>query len=546
MSPSATSPKVLTREQLLAVRAEARANGASLVQCHGCFDLVHPGHVRHLRQAKTLGDALLVSITADRHVGKGRGRPLIPEELRADNLAALDFVDYVYIEGRPTAVDLLEDVQPDVYIKGREYERNNDPRFLAERETVERHGGRVVFSSGDVVFSSTALIQSLEHDLDPFQQRITQLAGDPALAPDQLDTLIAGFRSRRVVIVGETIRDTYVLCDRPDVAGESPVMTLRPIAHRHYLGGAAIVARHCAALGAKPIFVTALPTGAEGDAVRHELAAEGVEVRSLDIPTPIAEKQRFLVGAQKVMKVDLIERPALDANARDRFVALADSAAADAGPNAAAIITDFGLGLLTNATTRAVAATLRPRVATLAGDVSGRRGSLLGLHHADLLTPSETEMRDALQLPDEGLPLAAWKLLEQTRASAAIVTMGPEGRIAFDRLEDDQVTEASAGSYQTRLRSEHVPALTPHAVDPLGCGDALLAAATLALASGGSLQAAALLGASAAAWEGARLGNLPCSAFDLRRTINRLHGASLAYAAPDVLAATRTAGRGVA
>ncbi|MEO0715410.1 MAG: PfkB family carbohydrate kinase, partial [Planctomycetota bacterium] len=181
-----------------------------------------------------------------------------------------------------------------------------------------------------------------------------------------------------------------------------------------------------------------------------------------------------------------------------------------------------------------------------AGDVSGRRGSLLALQHADLLTPSESEMRDALQLPDEGLPLAAWKLLEQTRANAAIVTMGPEGLIAFDRLDDDQVTEASAGSYQTRLRSEHVPALTPHAVDPLGCGDAMLAAATLALASGGSLQAAALLGASAAAREGARLGNLPCSAFDLRRTINRLHGASLAYAAPDVLAATRTAGRGVA
>ena len=553
MSPTPhMSPKVLTRDELLAARAEARRAGRRIVQCHGCFDLVHPGHVRHLRQARTLGDLLLVSITADRHVGKGVGRPLIPEELRAENLAALDFVDMVYIEPRATATELLEDVRPDVYVKGREYEHNNDPRFLGERQTVERHGGRVVFSSGDVVFSSTALIHALEHDLDPFQQQLAQLTADPELTPDRLEDLVAGFRGRRVVVVGETIRDTYVLCDRPDVAHESPVMTLRPLEHRHYLGGAAIVARHCAALGARPILVTALPETAEGAEVRRVLLAEGVEVRTLPVSGAIAEKQRFLVGAQKVMKIDLVEPMVLDAGARDRLVRLAETAAIDAGPDSAAIIVDFGLGLMTDKAMRALCRALRPIVRTLTGDVSGRRASLLAIQGADLLTPSESEMREALRLPDEGLPLAAWKLLEATRAASAIVTMGSEGLVAFDRLADEQVSQASAGSYQTRLRSQHVPALLPHAVDPLGCGDALLSTATLALLAGGSLKAAALLGAAAAAWEGARLGNLPCSAPDLRRGIARLHGAALAFAAPEVVTATRTAaagrpsGRGVA
>ncbi|MBL8760740.1 MAG: adenylyltransferase/cytidyltransferase family protein, partial [Phycisphaerae bacterium] len=131
-----SASKILTREELLDRRQLAKAAGRRVVHCHGCFDIVHPGHIRHLRYAKSLGDVLLVSITGDARVGKGTGRPLIPEELRAENLSALDFVDWVYIEPRPTAAELLEDVRPDVYIKGREYENNSDPRFAAERATV--------------------------------------------------------------------------------------------------------------------------------------------------------------------------------------------------------------------------------------------------------------------------------------------------------------------------------------------------------------------------------------------------------------------------
>ncbi|MBY0261818.1 MAG: adenylyltransferase/cytidyltransferase family protein, partial [Phycisphaerales bacterium] len=160
--PAPAAAKVVTHEQLLARRAEARAQGRKLVQCHGCFDIVHPGHLRHLRYARAQGDLLLVTITGDSMISKGSGRPLIPQELRAENLAALDCVDLVYIEPRPTAAELLGEVRPDVYVKGREYERNQDPRFKAEQEIVMRHGGRVVFSSGDVVFSSTALIAALE------------------------------------------------------------------------------------------------------------------------------------------------------------------------------------------------------------------------------------------------------------------------------------------------------------------------------------------------------------------------------------------------
>ena len=94
-------------------------------------------------------------------MNKGADRPLIPDDLRAASVAALECVDWVYVNHDPTAVGLLDALRPDVYVKGREYEKNLDPRFLAERDAVTRHGGRVVFSSGDVVYSSTALIGAM-------------------------------------------------------------------------------------------------------------------------------------------------------------------------------------------------------------------------------------------------------------------------------------------------------------------------------------------------------------------------------------------------
>lgn len=539
------SVKILSRERLLAARATARAEGRRVVQCHGCFDIVHPGHIRHLRQAKSLGELLLVTITGDATIAKGTGRPLIPEELRAENLAALDFVDWVYVEQRPTALELLEDVRPDVYVKGREYEFNADPRFAAERAAVERHGGRVVFSSGDVVFSSTALIAAMEQSIDPYHQRLAQLTRMDELSPTALGGLIADFRGKRVVIVGETIFDTYVLCDRPDVAGESPILTLRPVERRHYDGGGAVIARHIAAMGGYPTLVTALPENDEADGLRRRLLAEGVQVRALPVRGQIPEKQRFLVGQQKVFKLDLLEPLVLDAGQSDRLVELARAACAD-GPGGrahGAIVADFGLGMLSARLATNLCRAIRPLAGVLSGDVSGRRSNLMALREMDLLCPSESELRDATRRHGEGLPAVAWQFMEDTRTSRLITTMGAEGLIAFDRLPGSGAANAAGGgTWEPRLRSEHVPALCPLAIDPLGCGDSLLAAATLALASGGTLLQAAFLGAAAAGCQVQRLGNLPVSATDLRRGTTRVHGAHLTYAASDVVERVARAG----
>jgi rfaE bifunctional protein nucleotidyltransferase chain/domain len=554
--PGSAPGKILSRADLLRRRAAARAAGQKVVHCHGCFDIVHPGHIRHLRYAKALGGAggiLLVSITGDAEIKKGTGRPLIPEELRAESLAALDCVDWVFVEPRPTAADLLAEIHPDVYVKGKEYELNSDPRFQAERTAVESGGGRVVFSSGDVVFSSTALISALEHSVDPFQARLDQLLDREDIQGAALFGLISAFRGQRVLVVGETILDTYILCDRPEVAGESPVMTLRPIERRHYDGGAAVIARHLAAMGASPVLVTALPPGEQGEALRTRLAADGIQVRSFPVDRPLSEKQRFLVGAQKVVKLDLLEPLILDAQQQDHLVDLAAESAQGGGGCQAAIIADFGQGLFSQAVLGRICRALRRRVGILTGDVSGRRSNLRSMYAMDLLCPSESELRQSFGLFDRGLATIAWQLLDETKTRAAMVTLGAEGLIAFDRLGPTPraTTFAALGegrapppphddepdAFRSRVRAEHIPSLTPYAIDALGCGDSLLAAATLALAAGGSLVAAGYIGSVAAAVQAQRIGNIPISATDLRQGIVKTHSDHMTFAPAEVVSA---------
>ncbi|MCH7526184.1 MAG: adenylyltransferase/cytidyltransferase family protein, partial [Planctomycetes bacterium] len=114
MTTSDFQRKIVTHEQLIARVVQARRGGETIVHCHGCFDIVHPGHIRYLEFARRQGDLLIVTLTGDSDVAEGNQRPYIPQELRAETLAALEFVDLVYIDPNPSADSVLHDVKPNV------------------------------------------------------------------------------------------------------------------------------------------------------------------------------------------------------------------------------------------------------------------------------------------------------------------------------------------------------------------------------------------------------------------------------------------------
>ncbi|MEO0513210.1 MAG: PfkB family carbohydrate kinase [Planctomycetota bacterium] len=522
MTARSASSKVCSVESLVELRRELVGRGERLVHCHGCFDLVHPGHVRHLQHAKSLGERLLVSITADAFVNKGDGRPLFRESLRAENLAELSCVDYVVVSPSPTAVDLLERVRPDVYVKGAEYEGNEDPRFLAERETVERHGGRVVFSSGDVVFSSTALIGALAglgpagEDADAFAlRRVREAHG---LDAGGVGRTLAGIRGKRVVVVGESIVDSYVECAWPELTGEAPMLSLRPIEKVAFDGGAAVVARHAAAMGAEPVLVTPLPRSVAAEAMVDRLESQGVTVEPIPTDSPLPEKERFLVGREKMVRLDRSRPIELDRRMRTRLVDVAASAAAGAD---AAVVTDYGLGVLGARLTGELFATLRPLVGVLAGDISGVRPSLLAMAGADWLSPSERELRGCLGQAAGSLPVLGHELLKRTGAKHAVVTMAGDGLVTFARRS----ATGSNDGHASRVAGDHLPALNKTPLDTLGCGDALLALGALAMTTGLEALGAAFVGSAAAAVCGSRIGNHAVTPGEIVSVVQRLEAA---------------------
>lgn len=500
--------KTRTRTELLSLRRAAAADGKTVVHCHGCFDIVHPGHIQHLQFARSLGDVLIVSVSADTQVNKGVDRPLIPDDLRASSLAALECVDHVLINPDPTAVGLLEALRPDVYVKGREYERSADPRFLAERDTVVRHGGRVVFSSGEVVYSSTALIGAMGGREIFNEEKISRLRDRHGLSTSAMQTLLNRGRGLKIVVVGDYILDRYHFCDATGVAGEGPMLSLRAMQDRDYDGGAGVIALHLAALGARPTLISALADDDLSRQIEMRLAAEGVDTQCYRGRRQVVAKHRYLVDQTKLFKVD--EGNPAPADTQLEGLLAAKILAASEGA-AAVVFADFGYGVITASLLDRVIPRLRETVPILTADVSGRQSNLLRFKGFDLLCPTERETREALHDFANGLGAVVWDLLNLTAARSAIITLGKQGLVTFDHAER---------SPQGRLTSEYLPALSNAAIDPLGCGDALLATASLALAAGGSLTAAAFLGSIAAAIEAQEVGNKPVTR---ERMLSLLH-----------------------
>jgi bifunctional ADP-heptose synthase (sugar kinase/adenylyltransferase) len=170
---------------------------------------------------------------------------------------------------------------------------------------------------------------------------------------------------------------------------------------------------------------------------------------------------------------------------------------------AAVVFADFGFGLITESLLDRIMPALRSAVPIITADVSGRQGSLLRFKSVDLLCPTEREVRETLHDFSSGLGALVWGLLRETEAKQAIITLGKQGLVTF--MPPARVGDGEMG----RLSSEYLPAFSNRVVDSLGCGDALLATASLALACGGSLQAAAYLGSVAAAIEIQQVGNQP-------------------------------------
>jgi rfaE bifunctional protein nucleotidyltransferase chain/domain len=456
-----TGGKIKRLDDLAVTLAALRDAGRKIVHCHGVFDLLHIGHIKHLEAARRLGDVLVVTVTPDRYVNKGPHRPAFPERLRAEALASLACVDFVAINEWPTAVETIHRLRPHFFVKGMVREagpRDHSDAIQREEEAIKAVGGQLVLTDEETFSASTLINRFLDvftpetkAFLETFRARYT---------PEEVIGRLQALAKLRVLVVGETIVDEYQFCSVMGKSGKEPVLAALLNRTERYAGGVLAVANHLANFCGEVTLLSLLgEANSHEDFIRAKLHSR-ITAHFLTLPgAPTILKRRFLEEYLSAKLFEVYEMkpeatpPAVEAQFCRRLEALAPQFDL-------VLVADYGHGAMTP---RAVElACARSKFLAVNTQVNaGNRGfnTISKYPRADYVSLGEPEVRlDARSLTGDLQPLTE-QIARRLGARQFLVTRGSSGCLVYDRQE---------GFVQ-------VPAFAIRVVDRVGAGDAVLA-----------------------------------------------------------------------
>lgn len=476
-----------------------------VIMCHGVFDVVHPGHVRHMLYAKSKAEILICSLTADKHISKGMHRPHIPQELRAANLAAFEMVDYVVIDGNEKPLENINLIQPDYFAKGFEYTAAGMPPKTAEEAAiVEAYGGEMIFTPGDIVYSSTSLINLAPPSI-PYEK--LQLVMERCnVTFSELHSTIDSMAGKHVHVVGDTIVDSYTQCAMIGGQTKTPTMSVLFERKQDYIGGAAVVAKHLRSAGADVTFTTVLGDDALMEFVVDDMKQVGIRTNAIvDSTRPTVNKNAIVVGGYRLLKVDTLDNRSISDNILAEM-----TKAVGATPADAVVYSDFRHGIFNRRTVPEFIRMLPPGVFKVAdSQVASRWGNIIDFQGFDLITPNEREARFALADQDSGIRPLASLLYDRAACKLLMLKLGERGMLV-----------CRGGDHESLDSFYVIDSFVENLVDPVGAGDALLAYSTLAMLVSNNDAQASILGAVAASCECEYDGNVPVTLDAIHRKID--------------------------
>jgi rfaE bifunctional protein kinase chain/domain len=498
--------KIKTPEEIAQLVGEMPRK-RKVIMCHGVFDVVHPGHLRHLLYAKSKADILVASLTADRHISKGRYRPHVPQDLRALNLAAFEIVDYVIIDPEPTPLKNIALIKPDIFAKGYEYQASGLPlKTQDELDLIRSYGGEIIFTPGDYVFSSSQLIEASPPSLRI--EKLVTLMESADITFDKLRRVLDTLGGRRVHVVGDIIVDTFTYTSMIGGQTKTPTISVLFEHKTDYIGGAGVVAEHLRAAGADVVFSTVLGEDALKDFVLEGLSKSGVECRPvIDKTRPTTNKNAIIAGGYRLLKVDTLDNRSIS----DEIVLhLAKSVATQKAE--ALVFSDFRHGMFNRRTIPTLTDAIPEHMYKVAdSQVASRWGNITDFRGFDLITPNEREARFALGDQDSGIrPLAA-DIFDAAKCKTLILKLGDKG-----------VLTCRHGDHQALDSFFVVDSFVDRLVDGVGAGDALLAYATLSMLASKCEFTATIIGTMAAACECEKDGNIPINFEDVHHKLDAI------------------------
>lgn len=464
--------KIKGFDELEGIVRRLKAQGETVVHCHGVFDLLHPGHLHHLRAAREFGDVLMVTVTPDEYVNKGPGRPVFNQRLREESLAALESVDYVAVNPYPTAVETIKRVKPDVYVKGSDYaKREHDitGKIYEEEQAILSVGGRMEFTN-DITFSSTRLLnnyfavfsEEAEAFLRDFRSRYTA---------DRIIELLKSFTGLKVLVVGDAIIDEYHYAEAIGKPSKSACISARFLRAENYAGGALSIANHIAGFCNDVHLVTCLGRqDTREDFIVRNLKPNVTTQFFYRSDAPTVVKRRFVNPFQltKMFEVCFINDEDLEEGIEHDVCTYLQSIVEDCD---LVIAADFGHGFIGPQIVEVLCEEARFLAVNAQANSANLGFNVITKYpHADYVCIDEVEMRLAQHSKHGVLKGLTRDITHRLGCQTVSVTLGAKGSL---------VHEAGNGFCE-------VPVFSDGVVDTVGAGDAYLSITALCAAAGES------------------------------------------------------------
>lgn len=463
-SQMSVANKIVSRDSIGEVLAAFRPE-RKVVQCHGVFDLLHIGHIKHLNQAKSVGDILVVSITADKYVNKGPGKPHFNEYLRAEALASLSCVDYVVINHDQTAINAIKAIRPDFYMKGIEYQdagQDITGKISEEEEAVRAVGGQLNFTK-DIVFSSSAL---LNRYFSPFTPEVVAFLDGfkQKYQPDDILKYFDRFKNMHVLLIGEAIIDIYHYGEAIGKSGKEPILVTRYHREEMYIGGVLAIANHLSDFCAKVTCITMLGEKGHYEPFIKEKLKENVEIichYKKDSPTIVKRRYIEEYSSQKLFEIYEMDDCYFEDDQRKELTDCIDE---QIDKHDAVIVADYGHGLLDGCSIDKIEDKAKFLAVNTQANASNHGFNCISKYKkADYVCIANRELQLNFRQKHISTQEQVKKLMQEFNYKNVVVTSGVSGSYACRQGEAMHTTPAFATSVKDRV----------------GAGDAVLAVTSL-------------------------------------------------------------------
>jgi rfaE bifunctional protein kinase chain/domain len=466
----------------------SKFDGKKVVFVYGNFNILHPGHFKLLRFAKSRGDILIVGIMPDNASG-------VSEDLddRVNNLNAIEFVDQV-IQVTSPILDLIDALKPNFVVKGKEHESTDSKE---EKNIIEKNGGKLIYSSG--VFGDTQFARSLNNpnDAENWQLSAKHYVKRHAITSEKLRNVVLRMAELKVGVLGDIIVDEYINCTPIGMSQEDSTIVVKPDEKTRFLGGASIVAAHAAGLGAETQLFSVVGADPIGKFILENLDNYNLASHVfVDKTRRSTLKQKFRGGGRSLFKVNSFDDHDIATSISD---VLFSKITKSIDQLDLLVLSDFNYGCVPIRLISPLVEYCNSKGITVVADSqsSSQLGDICRFKNVNIITPTEHEARIGLQDTKSGIALIAEKLIEHTSAENVIITLGPEGILIRPQISHGE------------LSYDNLPSFNHSPVDVSGAGDCLLISASMARCVGATIWESALIGSIAAGIQIAKLGNRP-------------------------------------